>query len=43
MIRILMVLVVLYSGPVQAEVKIKTLTSPSGIAAWKMHLLQTVC
>ena len=34
MIRILMVLVVLYSGPVQAEVKIKTLTSPSGIAAW---------
>jgi zinc protease len=34
MIRILIVLVVLCSGPVQAEVKIKTLTSPGGIAAW---------
>ena len=34
MIRILVALFILSAGLVQAEVKIKTLTSPGGIAAW---------
>ena len=34
MIRILAVLAILWTGSVQAEVKIKTLISPGGIAAW---------
>jgi len=34
MIRILIVLVFLWSGSAQAEVKIKTLTSLGGISAW---------
>ena len=34
MIRILIALFILSAGLVQAEVKIKTLTSPGGIAAW---------
>ena len=34
MIRILAALAILWTGSVQAEVKIKTLISPGGIAAW---------